>query len=203
MINHSLSINLTIRYEYAIFGTEGDIMENRTGKIIISSAGGTASSGAKTYKVSIPSLWIKEIGLDENNRNIEFTFDGNGIYITSEKSVKEFVTQKKKMGHDVKKISFYDIKELCTVIYADFTDKTLKAENYTSDIIKTAFGTNKLPNWEDFINFLEERCVPKERSGIKEYLEVIGVSEYNPPEIIKKTKGKMAEDNQWIKIEQI
>ena len=203
MMNHSLSIILTIRYEYDIFSAEGDIMENRTGKIIISSAGGTASSGAKTYKVSIPSLWIKEIGLDENNRNIELIFDGNGIYITSEKSVKEFVTQKKKMGHDVKKISFYDIKELCTVIYADFTDKTLKAENYTADIIKTAFGNNKLPNWEDFINFLEERCVPKERSGIKEYLDVIGASEYNPMEIIKKTKGKMAEDNQWIEIEQI
>lgn len=178
-------------------------MEHRTGKIIVSSAGGTAAKGAKTHKVSIPSLWIKEMGLDENKRNVELMFDGNGIYITAEKSIEEFVSQKKAMGHNLKKLSFYDDKELCSTIFANFTDKTLKAKNYTDDIVKTAFGNNMLPTWEDFMNFLEERCIPKERSGIREYLEAIGVAEYNPIEIIKKTKGKMAEDNQWIEIERI
>ncbi|NDO18153.1 hypothetical protein FMM68_00505 [Lachnospiraceae bacterium MD329] len=178
-------------------------MEHRTGKIIVSSAGGTAAKGAKTYKVSIPSLWIKEMGLDETKRNVELMFDGNSIYITAEKSFEEFVSQKKDMGHDIKKLSFYDNKELCSVICADFTDKTLKAQNRTDDIVKTAFGNNKLPMWEDFMNFLQERCIPKERSGIREYLEAIGVAEYNPIEIIKKTKGKMAEDKQWIEIEEI
>lgn len=178
-------------------------MEHRKGKIIVSSAGGTAASGSKTYKVSIPSLWIKKMGIDENKRNVELMFDGNGIYITAEKSIEEFASQKKTIGHNLKKLSFYDDKELCTVIYADFTDKTLKAENHTEDVVKTAFGNNKLPTWEDFMNFLEERCIPKERSGIREYLEAIGVAEYNPLEIIKKTKGKMAEDNQWIETEEI
>ena len=42
-----------------------------------------------------------------------------------------------------------------------------------------------------FEDFLEERCVPRSRSGIREYLETIGVEEYNPLEIIKKTKGRM------------
>lgn len=178
-------------------------MEHRTGKVIVSSAGGTAASGSKTYKVSIPSLWIKEMGLNESKRNIELMFDGNGIYITAEKSIEEFVSQKKAMGHQVKKFSFFDDNELCSIICADFTDETLKVQNYTDDIVKTAFGNNKLPTWEDFMNFLEERCIPKERSGIREYLEAIGVAEYNPLEIIKKTKGKMAEDKQWIEIEEI
>ena len=178
-------------------------MEHRTGKIIVSSVGGTAASGSKTYKVSIPSLWIKEMGIDENKRNIELMFDGNGIYITAEKTIEEFVSQKKTMGHQLKKFSFFDDNELCSLICADFTDETLKVQNYTDDIVKTAFGNNKLPTWEDFMNFLEERCIPKERSGIREYLEAIGVAEYNPLEIIKKTKGKMAEDKQWIEIEEI
>ncbi len=178
-------------------------MEHRTGKIIVSSAGGTAAKGAKTYKVSIPSLWIKEMGLDENKRNIELMFDGYGIYMTAEKSIEEFVSQKKTMGHHLKKLSFYDDKEICSIICADFTDKTLKAQNYTDDIVKTAFGNNKLPTWEDFMDFLEERCIPKERDGLREYLDVIGVAEYNALEIIKKTKGKMAEDKQWIEIEKI
>ena len=73
-------------------------MEHRTGKIIVSSVGGTAASGSKTYKVSIPSLWIKEMGIDENKRNIELMFDGNGIYITAEKTIEEFVSQKNDYG---------------------------------------------------------------------------------------------------------
>ena len=130
-------------------------------------------------------------------------FYGNSIYITAEKTIEEFVSQKRTMGHQLKKFSFFDDKELCSIIYADFTDETLKAENHTNDIVKTAFGNNKLPTWEEFMDFLEERCIPKERSGIIEYLEAIGVAEYNPLEIIIKTKGKMAEDKQWIDIEEI
>lgn len=178
-------------------------MEHRTGKVIVSTAGGTAASGSKTYKVSIPSLWIKEMGIDENKRNIELMFDGNSIYITAEKTIEEFVSQKRTMGHQLKKFSFFDDNGLCSIICADFTDETLKVQNHTDDIVKTAFGNNKLPTWEDFMNFLEERCIPKERSGIREYLEAIGVAEYNPIEIIKKTKGKMSEDKQWIEIEEI
>ena len=51
------------------------------------------------------------------------------------------------------------------------------------------------------MSFLEERCLPKSRAGIREYLEAIGVSEYDPMEIIKKTAGRMAEDDQWIEME--
>ena len=178
-------------------------MEHRSGKIIIGSAGGTAALGSKTYKVSIPSLWMKEMGIDENNRNVDIRFDGNTIYISRELSVEDFVLQKKELGHDVRIMNYYDDKELCTVIYADFSDKTVKAENHTSDIIKTAFGNNMLPTCEDFTAFLEERCIPRKRGGIREYLEAIGVAEYNPLEIIKKTNGRMAEDKQWIEIKKI
>ena len=36
-----------------------------------------------------------------------------------------------------------------------------------------------------------------------EYLESIGVGEYDPLAIIRKTEGRMAEDDQWMKIEVI
>lgn len=178
-------------------------MEQRTGKIIISSAGGTASSGAKTYKISIPSAWVNEMGLNESKREVELSFDGRVISVTARLSAEEFVKQKKAENHDVRKINFYDGNELCSTIYADFSDKTLKAENFTSDIVKTVFGNNTFPMWEDFEDFLEERCVPRERSGIREYLEALGLDEYDPIEIIKKTHGRMAEDEQWLTIEKI
>ena len=48
--------------------------------------------------------------------------------------------------------------------------------------------------------FLEERCVPRQREGIREYLETLGLDEYDPWEIIKRTQGRMAEDQQWIEV---
>lgn len=110
---------------------------------------------------------------------------------------------KKQLGHDLKKYSLYDKEKLCTVIYADMTDKTVFAENFTENIVKTAFGRNKFPTWENFCKFIEERCVPRGRSGLREYLEAIGVDGYQPFEIIAKTNGRMAEDNQWIKTEKL
>ena len=88
-------------------------------------------------------------------------------------------------------------------VYADFTDKTLVAENHIDNLVKTAFGKKLHPDWNDFTAFLEERCIPKGRSGLREYLESIGVESYSPIEIIQKTHGRMAEDNQWLEMEEI
>ena len=130
-------------------------------------------------------------------------FDGERIIITPHLSMDKFLENKKSLGHKLIKFKFYDNDILCTKICADFTDETVSAQNYTDNIVKTAFGNNTAPVWADFENFLEERCVPSSRSGIREYLETIGVEEYNPLEIVKKTKGKMAEDYQWIELEEI
>ena len=35
---------------------------------------------------------------------------------------------------------------------------------------------------------------------MREYLEALGMDEYNPLEIIKRTQGRMAEDDQWIEV---
>ncbi len=176
-------------------------MEKRIAKIIVGSAGGTASKGAKTYKVSLPTKWVSEMNLIDTQ--IEMHYDGEKIIIVPHLSLCDFLKKKKELKHNLMLISFYDDAVLCSKICADFTDKTIVSENYTDNIIKTAFGNNTAPTWEDFQNFLEERCLPKSRSGIREYLEAIGVEEYNPLEIIKKTSGRMAEDNQWIRLEVI
>ncbi len=176
-------------------------MERRIAKLIVGKAGGTAGKDSKTYKVSLPSKWVAELGLTDTK--MEMTFDGERIMISPHLSMDEFLGKKKSLCHKLVQFEFYDGEVLCTKIVADFTDETLSVENTTEHIVKTAFGKNEVPTWEDFHNFLEERCVPKSRSGIREYLEAIGVEEYNPLEIIKKTSGRMAEDDQWLKWEEI
>lgn len=176
-------------------------MEKRLAKIIVGRAGGTASKESKTYKISLPTKWVSELNLAD--AGAELCFDGEKIIIAPHLSLEEFLSQKTKQGHRLLRFNFYDKETLCTKIYADFTDETLCVKNYTENIVKTAFGNNCVPTWLDFENFLEERCVPKTRSGIREYLETIGVESYVPLEIIKKTEGRMAEDEQWIKLEEV
>lgn len=178
-------------------------MEKRMAKINISAAGGTAAKGAKTCKVTLPTAWIEAMGLNPERREAELTFDGNQIILTRRLLAQEFLKQKQKQGHELSRLCFYNGDTLCTTIIADFTDKTLVVENHIDDPVKTAFGNNPLPDWADFQAFLQERCIPKERAGLREYLESLGLAEYDPLEIIQKTAGRMAEDSQWLEVEVI
>ena len=173
-------------------------MEKRIVNIISGSAGGTAAKGSVTYKISLPSMWVKKLSLDE--KKAEISFDGESITIRPNLSAEEFYEQKVVLGNDVKILEYYDKDKLCTRIYADFSDKTVKVENFTEHTIKTAFGKKAHISWEDFEAFLEERCISKNRDGLKEYLDAIGLYSFEPMEIIKTTQGKMAEDEQWIKV---
>lgn len=176
-------------------------MERRLAKVNISAAGGTAASGAKTCKITLPSAWLAALGVTENRRQMELAFDGETIVISPALSMEEFAARKKRAGHDLRAVRYYDGDRLCTLIYADFTDHTLRAENYAADPVKTAFGRQRQTTWADFQAFLEERCVPRARAGLREYLEAIGVSEYDPLAIVEKTGGRMAEDRQWLAME--
>lgn len=178
-------------------------MEKRTGKIIVQAPGGTAAKGSYTYKLSIPSSWIKEMGLSEDDRQVELLFDGTNINISKRLSVDEYISLYKAKKHILLELLFYDRQMLCTKIVANYTEKTICVENYINDFVRTAFGNNLIPSWCDYEAFLEDRCIPKSRAGLREYLETIGVDKYDPLEIIKKTAGRMSEDNQWIKVEEI
>ena len=177
-------------------------METRQGKISVSRAGGTAGQGAKTYKISLPTAWIQALGLTEN-RSVTLSFDGKSITVLPQQSMEEYKKTRLDQHHDVLSLRFYNGKQLCTLIIADRTSKDLRAENYTDQLVKTAFGKNAHPSWEDFQAFLEERCIPKQRAGLREYLEALGLAEYDPLSIIKKTQGRMAEDDQWLEVNQL
>ena len=175
-------------------------METRTANMIISSAGGTAGKGSKTYKLSLPSAWVRQMGLDSQDRQLQMYFDGKSIQICKAQSPAEFAAQQHALGHDVRLLNYYNGAQLCTRIYADFTQQLLKVENLTDRLVKTAFGVNGAPSWQDFQSFLAERCIPRSRAGIREYLETLGLEEYDPFAIICRTQGRMAEDQQWIEV---
>ena len=175
-------------------------MERRLARINSSTAGGTAGPGAKTHKVTLPSRWLQAMGITDENREVELAFDGHQIVITRVFTIEEFYGEKKARSHSLKTLKFWNADMLCTTIVADFTDHTLCAENHTEQMVKTAFGKKRFPTWADLMSFLEERCVPRQRDGIREYLDALGLDEYDPWEIVKHTQGRMAEDQQWIEV---
>jgi len=178
-------------------------MEQRTAKVNINAAGGTASKGSKTCKVTLPTKWLEKMGVSKDCRELDLIFDGTKIMIYSYLDGMAFAKQQRSLGHDVRILRFFNNETLCSTIFADFTDRILSVENEDVNFVKTAFGNNKNPSWEDFQYFLEERCIPRQRAGLREYLEALGLEEYDPLSIIKRTQGRMAEDQQWIKIEEI
>ena len=89
--------------------------------------------------------------------------------------------------------------ELCSSILVNFKDKEIEVVNHTSDVIHQAFGVKAKPDWEDFEYFLESRCFPRGRDYMKDILRDLGLDSYDPLAIIEKTKGRMAEDKQWIR----
>lgn len=101
-------------------------------------------------------------------------------------------------GHRLWRFTYYDADKLCSVILADEDAHTVCVENYTDDWVVTAFGRVLTPTWDDLLEFLEDRCMPRTRAGLRSYLDAIGVDEYNVFDIVQKTGGRMAEDHQWM-----
>lgn len=176
-------------------------MEHRNAKVNISTAGGTAAKNSKTCKVTLPTTWLEKMGITEEHRDLELTFDGTAITLSRRLSSPDFAEQQQALDHEVRVLHFYDGDTLCSTVYADFTGQTVVVEDQAVSPIKTAFGNNPFPDWKDFQHFLEERCIPRQRAGLREYLEALGLDEYNPLAILEKTGGRMAEDQQWLTIE--
>lgn len=176
-------------------------METRNAKLIVNKSGGTASEKSKTYRVTIPNSWVEQLGISEDNREIELSFNGSEITVRRKQTMQEY-----KDTHNSNKLlqlQFFHGDSLCTTILADETAEKVLIENHTDNPLYTAFGVNENPGWPDYQIFLEERCIPKSRAGLQEYLNAIGVDEYHPLEIIRKTKGRMAEDRSWLEVTEL
>lgn len=89
-------------------------MEVRKAKLIANKAGGNSSKGSFNYKVSIPNIWVKDLGLGPENRDICIYFENDKIII--KKDDKEGDNMIYELGKK------YDDLKGPEGIKADFTD---------------------------------------------------------------------------------
>ena len=69
-------------------------------------------------------------------------------------------------------------------------------------ILDTAFGVNTEPTWDDFLEFLASRCIPKLAAALATTLMRLAVPEYDPVQLVEKDTEdgwrrdhKMAQDH--------
>lgn len=87
---------------------------------------------------------------------------------------------------------------LNTVIDVDIMNCKVSFKNFTDQLILRAFGSKEEATYEDFEKFLESRCFPRERDKMKIELDLLGLRSYDPLSIIRKTEGRMAEDDCYL-----
>lgn len=71
-----------------------------------------------------------------------------------------------KQAHTLREYQYYDKDTLCSIIDADFTTKQVRVVNKVDSVLDTAFGVNTEPTWDDFLDFLASRCIPRTRCGL-------------------------------------
>jgi putative transcriptional regulator len=99
------------------------------------------------------------------------------------------------------RLKYYFRKQLSTIIDVDERNRRVEVYNYQTELIYRAFGKVLKPTYEEYEEFLESRCIPRDRDKMKIQLRELNVPFYEPMLIIEKTRGRMAEDEFWIEIE--
>ena len=80
-------------------------------------------------------------------------------------------------------------------------NERIETIDYVDNIMFKAFGSNKKPTYQDYLEFIESRCFPRDRDKMKLILKDLNLPFYDPIMIIEKTEGRMAEDDFWIRME--
>lgn len=87
---------------------------------------------------------------------------------------------------------------LLTDVKVNPITKKVTFRNYTDDVYSCAFGVRKEVTYDEVLEFLEERTVPRNRADIKEILEELGLKRYDPYFLCRYFGGKVAHDNKYL-----
>ena len=118
---------------------------------------------------------------------------------TSRQVVGRYLSEKPANGSTLR-LTYMFRQRPCTVIDVDFLERKIHIQNKTEDPVHRAFGITAAPTWSDFESFLRERCFPETRANRKQLLKELGLTDYDPLQIVEKTQGRMADDELWLKI---
>lgn len=94
---------------------------------------------------------------------------------------------------------FMDRETPATFIDICGVTKEVRIVNLTDHMLSRAFGIREHPDRKDYEAFLESRCMPRTRYGIREEPRELGIDSYDPFQIVEKTAGRVHGDGQWLR----
>lgn len=119
-------------------------------------------------------------------------------YKTSRQIIDKYINCPPKKDYTLR-MTYMHGQNPCTIIDVDFLNERITIKNRTTDVLYRAFGVVENPTWEQFQEFLADRCFPETRGNLKAVLKDLNLDSYDPLQIVEKTKGKTADDNLWLK----
>lgn len=127
-------------------------MKERKARLVVNKSGGTGKGS--TFRATLPTAWVRQMGLGEEERNIKLKFDGKKVIIKKERGKK---MKKYELFKNDIEISLRDkdrIVEGCTLDQGDCDPELIRSfdnkeealselQNYKSDIreLKGNLGT--------------------------------------------------------------
>lgn len=94
----------------------------------------------------------------------------------------------------------FDYMRMDTVLaHVKLTNNGVQFENFCDDPVFLPFGIKEKASLNDLYEFFEDRCFPRTRGNCDEVLESMGLTKYDPYEIVKRTNGFMYDSLCWIK----
>ena len=80
----------------------------------------------------------------------------------------------------------------------DYAKQKLHVENYGKNFMDSAV-LGEAASIESIHDWFEERCFPRTRADKEFLLSALGLTEYAPYNIVRKTNGVLFEDTYWIR----
>lgn len=132
-------------------------MEVRKAKMIVNKSG----AGSSTFRATLPSSWVREMGLDEEKRNLKLYFDGERIIIKNNEE--EIRMLEKLLGLAKVEIE----KEMNRLGYIDDSDNT---DRFLDELAKDLVEKELVPDGDLDLYYEKEAEIEE---LVEELLEMI------------------------------
>lgn len=90
-------------------------IEERRANVLINKAGGTAGPEGKSYRVVLPPVWAKQLGITPKNREVLLQIDGECITIrkAAVQEYTSFLNAARDKRHDLLILHYAEALYLC------------------------------------------------------------------------------------------
>lgn len=103
----------------------------------------------------------------------------------------------------IERIEVFNRDDLICIMFVDSLSKTIEIQNQVAPeglmLYLLPFGCNLHPTWQEYKEYLSERCFESSRPDKVEILKSLGVPYYDPALIVRATHGVMNDDYVWLR----